>query len=474
MRSLIAKKENDVHESGVQIRESNPDTPLENQIWINTTSKKMFHYSTMIQSLMDGYLEGDEPSRIKEVSLLDIDWSVGTFFRKINTTGDTNLTFSNVVEGKSIVLLAISSSIAASKINLPADVKIVEGDVFDLTAGKGVVIKLTRVNGVTYAKIIFTASITEFPSGTLGDLVINNGQTVNVQAGTVLDYNNLTINAGGTLNIQGGSSAAVTVIGVKENLTINGTINGTGGTFNSVNTSIITPNGETITYVNTQRVGGAGGKAEASGAAGGAGGTNGHGGGGGGGGYGGSGTNGSGGGVGGTNGGAGGGSLGGYGMSTLGNGGNGLVGGTASDKRGGAGGGSGGGTGRGGQGSRGGGSGGGGGHKGKHGVGLYIFSKNPIVGSGIVRLNGSTGFRGGNGARGGWWRGGGGGGGAGGNGGRLWVRSTAPFTVPYSVSGAAGGAGGAGVDGLSANGATGQTGLAGSFDFQLLEEETEE
>ena len=148
MRSLIAKKENDVLESGAQLRSTDPETPSEGQVWINTTDKKMCFFDSMVKSLMAGYVEGGEPSHIRELSLLDVDWSAGNFFRKRNISGETSFTFSNLVEGEKVTLLAIAGSIANAEIILPPEVKKVASDDYFLDAGKGIVVEVKLLNGV--------------------------------------------------------------------------------------------------------------------------------------------------------------------------------------------------------------------------------------------------------------------------------------------------------------------------------------
>ena len=212
MRSLIAKKENNVHESGAQLRQADPTSPVTNQLWINTTTKKLSYFDTMVTNLMDGYTEGNAPSELVELTFTEVDWTLGSFFRRKNISGTTNFTFINPVEGKSIILLVIAGSLTPATVVLPSYVKKVATDDYSLTRGMGIAIELTQISGVTYAKIIYRSFIADFPSGALGDLVINSGQTVNIPAGSILDYRNVTINAGGTLNIQGGASPVVTII----------------------------------------------------------------------------------------------------------------------------------------------------------------------------------------------------------------------------------------------------------------------
>jgi hypothetical protein len=457
MKSLIAKKENDIDEKGVQIRTANPSSPLSNQLWMNTSTKRMVFYDGMMKELFAGYVEGSEPSKVVEFPLVNIDWSLGTIFRKVNISGTVNLTFSNVTEGKTIVIVVITDSLLTATLGFPVGTKLQASDVYSLPKGKGVAVEVSRINGITYARIIFKADLAKFPYGPLGDLTITSGQTVNITNGSIVDYNNLTIQAGGTLNIVGAASGNITVIGVKNNLVINGTIKANDGTFGTSTFSLVTPNNESVSYTSTQRSAGAGAPGTYPAGNGGGAGTLGYGGGGGGGGD--SDQSRGWGGHGGVNNGPGT-----YAPNNLEPGagnvslGNGYTG--TQDGRpvylGKHGGGSGGGGGK--SGSAGGG--GGGAFKGKHGLGLYIYVLGSISGSGQVQMNGLNGFNGGAGNLNG-SKGGGGGGGAGGNGGSLWVRSPAPFTVPYTISAGTGGVGGA----APQAGGNGQSGNVGTFNW---------
>lgn len=60
-------------------------------------------------------------------------------------------------------------------------------------------------------------------SGADGDLVITNGQTVDIAPGSVKQYNSIDIQAGGTLRITG-SGLTKTEIGCRNSFTLNGTI----------------------------------------------------------------------------------------------------------------------------------------------------------------------------------------------------------------------------------------------------------
>ena len=472
---------------------------------------------------------------MSEIPLLNVDWSLSTVFRKIGISGTSTYTFSNVTEGKTIVLVFIASSLTDATINLPAGTKtdnsfakfvgdaqfitggsnnvmrfasttgMVVGDLvssdngatfprtiasivngtdvtvtpahgllanttvpavikpanYALPSGKGVAIEVSRFNGVTYARQIFRADLAKWPYGPQGNLTIENGQTVNVAAGSVLDYNDVWIKAGGTLNIQGGGTGAITLLGVKGNLTIDGVIKGNDGLFGSNTFNVLTPLGESVSYTVTQRAAGAGGAGRYPAGPGGSGGSLGYGGGGGGGGD--SDQSRGWGGGGGTNNGPG--NRGGYGVTggeaangiggvTLGNGYSAGTGDGRPFNYGKNGGGSGGGGAK----SAASYGGAGGGYKGKHGLGLYIYCLGTVSGAGQIQLNGLNGFNGGNGQAS---HSGGAGGAAGGSGGKLWVRARAPFTVPYTVSGGTGGTGGSG----NIAGGPGQAGLAGTFDF---------
>lgn len=303
-----------------------------------------------------------------------------------------------------------------------------------------------------------------WPSGTLGGVVVANGQTLVLNNNTIYDYESLEVQAGGTVLLQGTDGKPV-ILGVKNNLIINGTITGTvlhdGGTFQNT-----TPEGDVFSVTIVQRDGGDGGWLQSAGggrpnATGGRG-------------YG-SGGNGGGnfGSRGGVNNGNGSGNNPGIGGVTLGNGQTGFA--WNAGGRGGDGGGSGGGWGNGSGGFQSGG-GGGGGMKGRHGMSLYIETPNPVTGTGSINLSGQNGFNGGNGGTGttaeGLYGGGhGGGGGAGGSGGFLRIKApSVQIGVAISTNGGTGGTpGGRGaafqVNNNPVDPQSGNAGAAGGYTF---------
>jgi len=439
-RRLISKKENEVHESGTQKRTSDPTTPQEKQLWINTSTGKLKFYNGMVQELFESYVQGSKPSEIRSIPTTTIDWSLGSVFRK-EVGGLVEFEFSNAVEGTTIYLIAIAAEATILEVDFEAslDVKKIATDNYELNGGFGLVTAITYANGKYFSKIIFRGNIGAWPAGSQGDLYIADGETIIVEAGSILDYDNVTIESGGILEIDGGNNAQPLLLGVAGDLVVEGEIRGRNATHNGGLVSIITPRGDEISFEFIQSLGGNGGNG-ASGGPGGAG-TGGYGGGG----SGGRGNATPGNYFGGSNGSPG------YnmpsnGMVTLGNGGNGGNGSLNAPTSvpgglGGSGGGSGGGRGKSGGVSGGsGGGGGGGGYKGKHGCSLYIYCLGIISGSGVIDLSALNGFNGGDGGRaGGNYSGGGGGGGsgAGGTGGSLFVRkpSLSGFTVPYNLDG---------------------------------------
>lgn len=106
----------------------------------------------------------------------------------------------------------------------------------------------------------------EYPYGTMGDLVVLSGQTVNLASlypgVRFFDFKSITINSGGTLLIPEVTTSDFVVIGVKQNLVINGTINGSGRLNSFAGLSSVTIPEESSLTVSTinQAFGGAGGK----------------------------------------------------------------------------------------------------------------------------------------------------------------------------------------------------------------------
>lgn len=377
--------------------------------------------------------------------------------------------------------------------------------------------------GSTVVIIPITVNLA-WPFGTLGDLTINNGQTVTLAAGSTYDYNNITINNGGTLNISG---VGTVVLGASGNVVINGTINSAYNYNNGNNHTFYDPfTKSNVSLSQSQASGGSGGRGGVAGIPGsitydsvnnvlqcsptnyglyqlnsspavyiclfvsnngglGGNGTAGCGGGGGGGG----GFN-SGGGAGGSGCGNGnqGDAQGGAGNATLGNGGNGNSAGGDAAGSGGLGGGSGGGGGGDSSAQYDGGGGGGGGRKGAHANSLFLRTKGSISGTGTINLVGANGYNGGSGASGNrafttynstagvaaglmnTGTGGGGGGGAGGSGGHVYLYYKGSNTLSPSNIFTNGGIGGNGGGRMyssypspnSANGSNGSTGVTGS------------
>lgn len=451
-KTTITKISPNFSERGIQDRDAQPPKQAADQLWFNNTTGKLSYYDTTVRELFTAYVDGAPNTSVVYVSGTSIDWSLGSVFKK-EVSGAITFTFSNAVDGMIKSFIVLGSASASATLTWPVGTKMAEGETGSIAQGAGVIFQVSNVNGTNYVKKIFTAAdANAWPIGLHGDLTINNGQTVTIAAGSIRDYNNLTINAGGTLSIIG-NSLAITQIGVRYNMIINGVINNNG--YYGVNSSytVVTPSGETLSHSMVQAASGYGGGGNAPGARGGGAGINGYGGGGGGAGGPGRGGYGA---WGGSNNGGGGvspyGGQGGAGNYTLGNGAGGYT------THGGNGGGSGG------AGSNYGGGGGGGGYKGAHARGLYIFCTGVISGIGQIRCNGGAGFNGGAGGpyAQGHGAGGGGGGGAGGAGGNLWVRKPAasPFTVPYTVAGGNGGVGGWSQAGYGQNAAGG---VSGSF-----------
>lgn len=326
-------------------------------------------------------------------------------------------------------------------------------------------------------------SLPDWFTGSDNDLIITNGQTVNLTAPFIKQYNNIRIDAGGTLNITGSGDIAQLIAG--ESCTINGNIIYRATERNGYSYSGTTISGIPYSHTATQSAGGRGGRARSGYNEGwnisGGSGTNGYGGGGAGG-YGGGDTPVIGG-AGGSNNGSGSrgeftkfttAGLGGSGNVTNGHGNSGQNSDGIGDSTPGNGG-SGGGSGGGGGGlftlasfgdfPYSGAGGGGGGHKGLHGGILFIYSQNEILGNGSVYVNGTNGFNGGVGGRctsaaiyGG--DGGGGGGGAGGSGGKVIIQ-TISESLQKVVSGGSGGSGGAAIAGGSVAGGNAESGLSG-------------
>jgi len=94
--------------------------------------------------------------------------------------------------------------------------------------------------------------------GSDGDLVVVNGQTFQITAGSIKSYNSIDVQAGGILEITG--AEAITQIGCKGNFIVNGTFRGKT-TENVANRSLVSDNwlGLPFSYSQSQSAGGQGG-----------------------------------------------------------------------------------------------------------------------------------------------------------------------------------------------------------------------
>lgn len=402
------------------------------------------------------------------ISGTEIDWNKRIHY--ITTVDDIEFTFENMKN--KVIRVAVTDS-ESKAVTWPSYVQWDNNSIPSQTALKTDVYEFEYINGTVYGKRVYVNCGGAWPYGLDGNLTIGNGETVEIAAGSIKDYNDVSIASGGILRITG-NSVNFTIIGVAGDLTLAGTIECKGSTAVGTGTAT-TPDNIEITHTITQQNGGAGGVGgDGAGTNGGAGGAqnSGNGGGGGGG-------HGEFGGIGFVSGGAGGSGAGGSAGNGTHPGSGGSVGTTtngsnASTVYGGNGGNGGGGGGGGGGYSfevqNQGGGGGGGGLKGTHGKNIYIRVSGTFNGTdGIIDVSGSNGSNGGNGGVGigAGKGGGGGGGGAGGSGGKVYVRHSGAlnYTAPtYTVAGGSAGSGGTKGSTSAGNGSAGTAGSAGSSD----------
>ncbi len=266
----------------------------------------------------------------------------------------------------------------------------------------------------------------EWPYGTLGDLVVNSGQTVTLNSSQSYDYNSIWVKSGGTLYIYqvGGKESEPVYVGAVGNIQIDGYVYSRVYFNESSSISVISPDNKLISYSNYLSRGGTGGYANCGVSGGGGGGAP----------YGSSGP----------------GAFGGY----YGAGGGLYYGGAGGSSaycdarqnpswRGGN-----------------------GGNAGMNGGIIYLKSHNQILGNGVIDINGNNGFAGTATTQcasiGG--SGGGGGGGGGGAGGKLFYKSTNTISgLNIYYNGAAGGPGGPQGGHSCTNGGLGSGGTAGSW-----------
>lgn len=156
-RKVLAKAEELVVETGSQKRASDPTSPINKQVWVNSTSKQLKTYTTSIKQIGSSYQENNPPSAIIDIvtaSNHTIDWSLPQkSFRKVNASGIQNFTFNNASNGDSIILLIKSLGSGAS-IAPPVTSKLEVGSNYVIGGNETVIYEVSFFGGVYYWNII--------------------------------------------------------------------------------------------------------------------------------------------------------------------------------------------------------------------------------------------------------------------------------------------------------------------------------
>lgn len=115
-RTAIMKQEESVTEHGVQIRSSDPGSPVTDQFWYNTTSKALKHRESGNTRTITS------PAIASAISAFDIDWSQtyvsGGIFTK-QLTANSTFTFSNETAGQIIIVRLINDGTGGYTVSWP-------------------------------------------------------------------------------------------------------------------------------------------------------------------------------------------------------------------------------------------------------------------------------------------------------------------------------------------------------------------
>jgi hypothetical protein len=143
-KTHLTSIEESVDEQGIQIRNDEPSSPVENQIWVRRDQKKI---KARIGSETVILAEGDPSSLL--ITALDIDASLSNTFHKA-VTSNQEFSILNIPSGRKISLLIDNTSLS------PINVTFTNSFIFDETENGQVAsdsIKLftiLNVNGLLY------------------------------------------------------------------------------------------------------------------------------------------------------------------------------------------------------------------------------------------------------------------------------------------------------------------------------------
>lgn len=94
------------------------------------------------------------PVKVMTALETDLDWSQFNVFKK-NITASTIFTFSNTVDGVSVLLLVTNATISGKTINLPAGIKWAGGVMIStIAANTSVIFSFIKIDGQIYCSAI--------------------------------------------------------------------------------------------------------------------------------------------------------------------------------------------------------------------------------------------------------------------------------------------------------------------------------
>lgn len=94
------------------------------------------------------------PVKVMTALETDLDWSQFNIFKK-NITAPLTITFSNTVDGVSILLLVTNATLSGKAITLPAGIKWAGGTAITIiSANTAVMFSLIKIDGIVYCSAI--------------------------------------------------------------------------------------------------------------------------------------------------------------------------------------------------------------------------------------------------------------------------------------------------------------------------------
>jgi hypothetical protein len=94
------------------------------------------------------------PTKVMTALETDLDWSQYNIFKK-DITATSTFTFSNSIDGVSILFLVVNNTVSGKTVNLPAGIKWAGGfPVTIISANTSVIFSLIKIDGTIYCSAI--------------------------------------------------------------------------------------------------------------------------------------------------------------------------------------------------------------------------------------------------------------------------------------------------------------------------------